>query len=138
MKKILLVVAATLMIGVACKDKKQSVKPEAVKQEVTQTKPVEPDTIAKQVEVPEPEPPKPNKYFLIAGSFFNQANAESFKKELMNQGLDSEVITRNWGVNSEFFKVSYMGFSERQEAISRMQQERNQPGKEDVWVLVKR
>jgi len=45
---------------------------------------------------------------------------------------------RSWGENSDFYKVSYMGFSDKKEAISKMQQERSQPGKEKVWVLVKR
>lgn len=139
MKKIFLLAAALLIIGVACKDKKEPPKKEPVKKVAPAPKP---DTLAQKVEEPKPEPKpvpqKPDKYFLIAGSFSSQDNAESFKKELTDQGFKSEVIIRNWGENSDFYKVSYMGFSNKKEAINKMQQERTQPGKEDVWVLVKR
>jgi cell division protein FtsN len=137
MKKIFLLATALLVIGVACKDKKEPPKKEPVKKVAPAPKP---DTIAKKVEEPEPEPvpQEPNKYFLIAGSFSSQGNAESFKKDLTDKGFNSEVIMRNWGKNSDFYKVSYMGFSDKKEAINKMQQERTQPGKEDVWVLVKR
>lgn len=138
MKKILLVAAAFLVIGVACKDKPKPVEKKPVKKEVKA--PVKKDTVARKVEKPEPEPipEKPDKYFLIAGSFSDQANAESFKQELLEKGFESQVITRNWGDNSDFYKVSYMGFSDKTEAIAKMEQERMQAGKEDVWVLVKR
>jgi cell division protein FtsN len=137
MKKIFLLATALLVIGVACKDKKEPPKKEPVKKVAPAPKP---DTIAKKVEEPEPEPvpQEPNKYFLIAGSFSSQGNAESFKKDLTDKGFNSEVIMRNWGKNSDFYKVSYMGFSDKKKAINKMQQERTQPGKEDVWVLVKR
>ncbi|WP_291855869.1 SPOR domain-containing protein [Marinilabilia sp.] len=139
MKKIFLLATALLVIGVACKDKKEPPRKEPVNKVAPAPKP---DTIAQKVEEPKPEPKpvpqEPDKYFLIAGSFSNQNNAESFKKELTGQGFKSEVIIRNWGENSDFYKVSYMGFSNRKEAINKMQQERTQPGKEDVWVLVKK
>lgn len=139
MKKIFLLATALLILGVACKDKKEPPQKAPVKKEAPAPKP---DTLAKKVEESKPEPkpvPKePNKYFLIAGSFSNQNNAASFKKELTDQGYQSEIILRNWGENSDFYKVSYMGFSDKKEAISKMKQERSQPGKEKVWVLVKR
>lgn len=140
MKKILLVAVAFLVIGVACKDKKKSEEKEPAKQEVEQPVPAEPDTIAQQIEEPEPEPEpvEPDKYFLIAGSFSKQTNAETFKNKLGQEGFQAEVITRSWGPNSEFYKVAYMGFRDKNEAISKMKQERNQSGKEDVWVLVKK
>lgn len=137
MKKILLLATAFLVIGVACKDKKEP--PQPVQHEIEEPVQPEPDTISQQIEEPEPiEPAEPDKYFLIAASFQKQSNAESFKNQLNDKGFQAEVITREWGPNSEFYKVSYMGFSDRKEAIERMQQERNQPDKEDVWVLVKK
>ncbi|MGQ1889545.1 SPOR domain-containing protein [Thermophagus sp. OGC60D27] len=139
MNKILLVIAAFLFFGVACKNKKEQTKPVPAKQEIS--KPAPTDTLAQDVEVEEtvPEPVvEPDKYFLIAGSFANSSNAESFKKELTQQGFDAQVIIREGGINSEFYKVSYMGFKNKKEAISRMVKERQSPGKEDVWVLVKK
>ena len=139
MKKIFLVAVALAFVSVACKDKKEKKEPEPVKKEVTT--PAEPDTLAQAFVQPEPEPepePEPDKYFLIAGSFANPSNAESFQKQLSEKGFNAQVITRDWGINSEFYKVSYMGFKDKREAISKMKEERQQPGKEDVWVLVKK
>jgi len=120
MKKIFLLATALLVLGVACKDKKEPPKKEPVKKVAPAPKP---DTLAKKVEEPKPEPkpvPKePNKYFLIAGSFSSQDNAESFKKELTDQGYQSEVIMRSWGENSDFYKVSYMGFPTRKKPSAR-------------------
>jgi cell division protein FtsN len=140
MKKVILVAVTFLIIGASCKDKPKPVKKVPAKEEVKA--PERPDTIAEKLEQPEPTPEpvprKPDKYFLIVGSFSNQNNAEALKKELSDQGFESQIITRNWGENSNFYKVSYMGFSDKQEAINKMQEERIQPGKEDVWVLVKK
>ena len=143
MKKSILVATMILMLGVACKDKEKAAPPVVDKQETEQPKPSVPDTTKNEEEKvsepePKPEPQKPNKYFLIAGSFAKPDNAESFKEELKEQGFESEVITRNWGKNSEFYKVSYMGFRDRAKAISTMKQERQKQNRDSVWVLVKR
>ncbi len=139
MKKIFLVAITLAFVCVACKDKKEKKEPEPVKKEVTTSAGA--DTLLQPVQQPKPEPepePEPDKYFLIVGSFVNPSNAESFQKQLSEKGFNAQVITRNWGVNSEFYKVSYMGFQDKGEAISKMKEERQQPGKEDVWVLVKK
>ncbi|MFO8001856.1 MAG: SPOR domain-containing protein [Marinilabilia sp.] len=142
MKKTLLVAAAFLIIGAACKDEEKPTQTTQTSENLEQSAPSEPDTTTEKVEEETPEPPaepeEPNKYFLIAGSFEKSENAESFQKQLNEQGFQSEVITRDWGKNNEFYKVSYMGFQDKNEAIERMKQERNKDGKEDVWVLVKR
>jgi cell division protein FtsN len=139
MKKIFWVAIVLAFVSVACKNKKEKQDTEAVNKEVTT--PAMPDTLAQAVAQPEPEPepkPEPDKYFLIAGSFVNPSNAEAFQKQLSEKGFNAQVITRDWGINSEFYKVSYMGFKDKHEAISKMKEERQQPGKEDVWVLVKK
>ncbi len=137
MKKIFLVASAILLIAVACKDKKQPAEPEPVSQENEISEPAEPDTVAQEDTITEP-PPEPDKYFLIAGSFERLNNAETFQKEMAGKGFKSEVITRNWGPNREYYKVSYMGFKDKQEAISHMKEERNKEGRDSVWVLVKK
>ncbi len=143
MKKTLMMAMLFLMLGVACKDKKESAPAKAEQQDIEKQTPAVPDTTKKAEKgpelKPEPEPaPEPDKYFLIAGSFSSPDNARSFQKELAEQGFESEVITRNWGKNSEFYKVSYMGFKDKQEAISTMKRERQKEKRDSVWVLVKR
>lgn len=79
-----------------------------------------------------------DKYFLISASFSDMANAEKHQKTLLKQGLSSEIIIREEGTNSDFYKVSYMSFSNWSEAKQVLERERNTPGKEDVWLLVKK
>ncbi|WP_044212334.1 SPOR domain-containing protein [Saccharicrinis fermentans] len=122
----------------SCGKKKEEPK-KVVQREVI--KPVEEkkDTI---IPVPEPEPivvEKPaNKYFLIAASFVKEANAISFKDKLVEEGFDSEVIVRDRGLNKDFYKVSYKGFSDRELAYRELRNEKKQPDHEDVWLLIKK
>lgn len=78
-----------------------------------------------------------DKYFLISGSFHSMANAEKFQKELQAQGYNSEVIIRKTGPNTDFYKVSYKSFYDRDEAYNALRQEKKMPNNETVWLLVK-
>ncbi|NPA35571.1 MAG: SPOR domain-containing protein [Chlorobi bacterium] len=78
------------------------------------------------------------KYFLIAGSFQSMENAEKFQKELQQQGYDSEVIVRQTGPNTDFYKVSYKGFADRDEAFKALKRAKDEINNEDVWLLVKK
>ncbi len=78
------------------------------------------------------------KYFLIAGSFQSMQNAEKFQKELQAQGYDSEVIVRKTGPNTDFYKVSYKGFADRDEAFKALRNAKVKPNNETVWLLIKR
>jgi cell division protein FtsN len=78
-----------------------------------------------------------DKYFLISGSFHSMANAEKFQQELQAQGYDSEVIVRKTGPNTDFYKVSYRSFYDRDEAYNALRQEKKMPNNEMVWLLVK-
>ena len=78
-----------------------------------------------------------DKYFLISGSFHSMANAEKFQKELQAQGYNSEVIIRKTGPNTDFYKVSYRSFYDRDEAYNALRQEKKMPNNETVWLLIK-
>lgn len=78
-----------------------------------------------------------NRFYLISASFSDHANAERYQKSLLDQGLSSEILTRDQGANSSFYKVSYMSFNNRDEAFQALNNEKNIPGKEDVWLLIK-
>ncbi|MCW3807926.1 SPOR domain-containing protein [Plebeiibacterium marinum] len=134
---LLLIIIAVFTFS--CGNKKEAPKKQ-VKREVIKAPEVTKDTIT-----PPPPPPAPkvvekpdNKYFLIAGSFSSQKNAETFKAELIEQGFDSEVIIRKTGKNKDFYKVSYKGFADRDEAFNELAMERKQPNNDDVWLLIKR
>jgi cell division protein FtsN len=132
-----------LLLGAGCKDKPSKQPQKPVKTAVVQKK-VEKDTLQKELETPKveetiPEPPKPSdKYFLIAGSFEKQHNAEIFKAKLVADGYDAQVIERPGGPNGEFYKVSYKSFYDRSEAYTELRTARNNEGRNDVWLLVKK
>ncbi len=119
--------------------KKKATEVKQVKREVVKPPVEKKDTIAPPPPEPEPEivPLPENKYFLIAGSFSSLENAETFKNELIQQGYDSEVIIRKRGINQDFYKVSYKGFSDKDEAFNALALERKQPNNQDVWLLIK-
>lgn len=128
----------------ACNKKKEKVAPKPIQQE-NPIEAEEPDTIndpiftEEEIQTPvKTEPSVNDKYFLIAASFSNISNAENHQKTLLNQGLPAEIITREQGVNGNFYKVSYMSFNNWSEALQTLNSERSLPGKEDVWLLVKK
>ncbi|WP_083631242.1 SPOR domain-containing protein [Labilibacter marinus] len=125
---------------VGCGKKKEEPK-KKVKQETIKPKPVVNKDTVKVVEKPKPVvvPPKPdNKYFLIAASFVKEANAIKYKDELKEQGFDSEVIVRSRGVNQDFYKVSYKGFYDKDEAFKELALEKRNSQYEGVWLLIKK
>lgn len=140
MKQILLFMLLLAFGLVACNKKKEAERIPVVNEVI---EPVVIDTIAENIEeevIEEPiysEPAKPNKYFLISGSFIEPSNAQKYHKELVNQGFSSEIIERPEGPNGEFYKVSYMGFSSWNKAVEALRRERQIPGKDSVWLLVK-
>jgi len=140
MKQILLFMLLLAFGLVACNKKKEAERIPVVNEVI---EPVVIDTIAENIEeevIEEPiysEPAKPNKYFLISGSFIEPSNAQKYHKELVNQGFSSEIIERPEGPNGEFYKVSYMGFSSWNKTVEALRSERQIPGKDSVWLLVK-
>lgn len=79
-----------------------------------------------------------DKYFLISASFSSYANAEKHQKSLQAKGFSSEIITREQGANNDFYKVSYKSFSNYQDALRALDNEKAIPGNENVWLLVKK
>ena len=99
----------------------------------------EPAFTEEEIQEPaEPQSTANDRFFLISASFSDYANAEKHQQSLIRQGFTSEIITRQEGANSNFYKVSYMSFSNYREALQKLDQERNTPGKEHVWLLVKK
>ncbi|WP_075603820.1 SPOR domain-containing protein [Saccharicrinis aurantiacus] len=140
MNKILLLSIALVLIITSCGESEKEAKKQ-VKKEVVKKPVVVKDTIPEEpIEEPvyeEPKPVEPNKYFLIIGSFEKESNAYKLRDELTEQGFDSEVIVRHSRENQEFYKVSYKGFSDRDEAFNELSMERKLPNNQDVWLLIK-
>ncbi|MBR8538161.1 SPOR domain-containing protein [Carboxylicivirga sediminis] len=144
MRKLLSALAiVALLIGAGCKDEPAKKPQKPVKTAVVEKKVVA-DTVKKEEPKPvvkevKPEPPKPaDKYFLIAGSFASRNNADVFVAKLIDQGYNAQVIERPGGPNGEFYKVAYKSFYDRKEAYAELRTARNNEGRNDVWLLVKK
>ncbi len=138
MKKLIVpALMIVVFLAISCKDKK-NVTPVKTSEPVVEQSVPAPPPVQQQEEVVPPQPVEPDRYFLIAGSFMKQENAAKLESEWRQKGYETQIVTRSWGANSDFYRVAYMGFSDRKQAINAMEQERALPGKEDVWVLVKK
>ncbi len=131
--KILFIVLFSFVVSIsACKEeKKVPEKPKEVK------KVVKVDSVKTEIEkeVLEPVVEKAvNKYFLIAASFEKESNAEKMKLKLQKEGYDSEVILST----NKLYRVSYKGFSEKNDAFNELRKARSSEGKEAVWLHIKR
>ena len=149
MKKLyILLIAGSLLLSFnACDSTKKKPNKKPVKKTVVHKPLIDSarlaDSLARieeqKIAEAEPEIIQPDdKYFLISGSFHSMANAEKFQKELQAQGYPSEVIVRKTGPNTDFYKVSYKSFYDRDEAYNALSQEKKIPNNETVWLLVKK
>lgn len=119
----------------ACKEKPKQVPQELLKPVVKEEpKPVE------EVVAPEPEVVEPvvvDKYFLIAGSFRTLEQAQAYESYLIQtEGYSTQIVQRSYGPNSEYYRVAYKSFSDKADALTELEHEREIEGKE-VWLLVK-
>ena len=140
-KHLSLVLTAIIFIAmlISCKakeEKQPEQQPVPVESVVVDTIPT--DTVVEEV-VTEPEIPKPdNKYFLIAASFKSETNADNYRNKLISEGYDSEVIIRKVGLNQDFYKVSFKGFYDKDEAFQALRSEMRRGTFQDVWLLIKK
>ncbi len=138
-----LIISFSAMSFIGCKKQKtqkiQMENEKKIEAPIAQKDSVIEEAIPEPEPEPEPEilPVEPNKYFLIAGSFTDINNAEKLKNDLISEGFDSEIITRTYGLNNEYYKVSFKGFSDKTEAFNQLKYEREQPNHENVWLLIK-
>ncbi len=130
--KILFIAFLSLAIGMsACKEEKKTLKNPKTTKKIVKAKPVKKKV---EKEVPKAVVKKAlNKYFLISASFKNLSNAKKLKSKLQKQGYDSQIIQSN----HNFYRVSYKGFSKRNEAFKELKLARSSQGTEDVWLHIK-
>lgn len=130
--KILLIAFLSLAIGMsACKEEKKTLKNPKTTKKIVKAKPIEKKV---EKEVPKVVVKKAiDKYFLITASFKNQSNAEKMKSKLQEEGYDSQIILSK----HNYYRVSYKGFSKRNEAFKALKLARSSQGTEDVWLHIK-
>lgn len=93
----------------------------------------EPEIIEAEV-VPEPAPVRPNSFFIITGAFGVEENANNLVRDLRSRGYDASIAGQN---NQGLYRVSLQGFSNKEEALIRLEELRNSdfPG---AWLLTRR
>jgi len=69
-------------------------------------------------------------YYIIAGSFLSENNAQNLKNQLAGQGFDPIVFK----ANNDFYRVGIKGFPAIDLAIKEMREMRKKQGFEQVWV----
>lgn len=125
----LLALIAVLSISfTGCKKKKPKKiipKKTIVKKDTVKPKP-------KVVKVEPVKPKKPQKYFLIKGVFEYKHYADAFYEKLVKQGYDPKVFVTEDGF---FYRISYMGFSDKKEALKKLAEERAKEETKDVWLF---
>jgi hypothetical protein len=76
----------------------------------------------------------PNKYFIIAGSFKHQHQADVFVNRLSNKGMEQcEILHENNGR----FRVSIAGYNNKKDAALALNDYRKVNGFSTVWLLTK-
>ena len=87
--------------------------------------------ITHQSPVSQPEKPVSGlHYYIIAGSFLSENNAQSLKDQFTGQGFDPIVFK----ASNDFYRVGIKGYSAFDLAIEEMREMRKKQGFEQVWV----
>lgn len=145
-KVAIIIIAAIIIIGgggfaawhFGLFDKQEPVVEVApIPEPVIDTTPVVDTTVVIEEE-PEPEvveepsiDPNAKRYYIVAGSFKIATNADNFNQKLIDEGYQSEIISRSNG----FHTVSYKTLYDWNEALQEWQTMRNTD--EQTWILVK-
>ncbi len=134
MKHILTLLVFILILSISfqsCKEEKKKVAP---KETFTEKETIKSDTstietnISKQEESSEPE-----KFFLIRGTFEYKHRADACFDKLVAQGYDPKVFVTEDGF---FYRISYMGFSNKKEAFQKLAEERAKEETRNVWLYI--
>lgn len=78
----------------------------------------------------EPKKQDDRTYYIVAGSFSTQVNAQKFSASLAKKGFSSEIIQGNGN-----YRVSIARFSDKNRAFSELERYRKENPKESYWVL---
>lgn len=127
MKTISIILALSFLgMIVSCKDKKP--KEVLTTQNVEVVEVANPEPVAEKKESPRPVVKQMN-YYLVAGCFKVQGNADRLHTRLLNEGYDSRIVPLY-----DMSMVTYDGYVTRQEAQVALNQIVRKPGKECTWV----
>ena len=132
MRQLIKLLALVIVVGISfssCKEKK--VKKTVPKKTVVKKDTVKPKPV--KVVKEEPKPAAPQKYFLIRGVFEYKHRADAFYEKLVADGYDARIFMSDDGF---FRRISYMGFSDKAEALAKLEEERAKEETKDVWLYI--
>ena len=108
---------------ISCNSKKK--ESEKIVEKNIEIAEIEPKVVEEKVE----EPKKEMNYYLVAGCFVIESNAEKYNKQLIKEGYDSCIVPF-YGMNM----VTYDGFATKDEAQRALNMIVQEAGKENTWV----
>lgn len=76
-----------------------------------------------------------NNYYIISGSFHSKKLAVSYRNKLHRQGFKETRILHDNKIG--FYRISIMGFDERQSALANLRKVRHKANDLNVWLLQK-
>jgi len=79
-----------------------------------------------------PDPPRADRFFLIAGSFQKLINASELQDRLRAKGYEAEVIS----TENRMYRVSIASFKDKRSAEHELHRIKQAPGMESIWLLV--
>lgn len=135
MRRVISILVFAIILGVgftSCKQKKRKVRKKVKKVAVVVQDTIQQDTTSYEEEVVTPS--VPDKYFLIAASFESKKNAEGMLSKLTELGYESRIFISE----DNDYRVSYMGFSDKEEALMMLKEERSKDETKDVWMHIPR
>jgi cell division protein FtsN len=134
MKRLISLLAIIAILGVSFSSCTQKKKRRVKKVVAVAKAPTKPKTVAYQPKVePVVEPViEAQKYFIIGGSFEIKSNAEKFQATLIDLAYESEIFISFTGC----YRVSYMGFSDKKEALRVLANERAKEDTQEVWLHI--
>lgn len=135
MRQLMSIIVLVAILGISfssCKQKTRRVKKKVKKVAVVKQEPISKDTVEYKEEVEPVVVADPNKYFIIAASFQSKENAEAMVSRLIDLGYQSRIFESA----DNFYRVSYMSFTDKNEALRTLEEERSKEDSEDVWLHI--
>ncbi len=134
MKILNIILLLVVIMTVGCKSKKIAPKPEPIKSETVEVKPVTSKEEKVTAASGEAKDFGTKKFYIILGSYAVYENAQKFKKQLMAEDFFPGILVNEAGL----YRVSVNSYDDETTARNRVAEIRGKyPKYNDLWLLIK-
>ncbi len=134
MKILNIILLLVVIMTVGCKTKKIAPKPEPVKSETVEAKPVTSKEEKVTAASGEAKDFGTKRFYIILGSYAVYENAQKFKKQLMAEDFFPGILVNEAGL----YRVSVNSYDDETTARNRVAEIRGKyPKYSDLWLLIK-